>query len=169
MGNVVAIASRRRKPPTPVETSPEFEEAYLAYPESGRLRSSRKESWPEWCAVAAEIGEPDLVARVKRYAKEDREHRKDHGAPAFHRWLKWGRWEHWAPAPPRLIETPIFSDPVLRASFHDRFADPNARAWFDKAKLDGRWITCLPAKAEWVNGPFRKWAVENDIEGVKFS
>ena len=28
---------------------------------------------------------------------------------------------------------------------------------------------CLPAKAEWINGPFRKWAVEQGIEGVKFS
>jgi hypothetical protein len=167
MGDVVRLATRRR-PPAKVETSPAFETAWLAYPEVGRLRSSRKEAWPEWCAAAAELGENDLVARVKRYAAEDKEHRKEQGAPGFHRWLKWGRWEHWAPVAPLVAPGAIFSDPPLRAAFHLRFREESARKWFDRARLDGKWLVCPPARAEWINGPFKTWALAQGIEGIRF-
>lgn len=164
---VVRLASRRKAPVQP-DTSPLFEQAWFAFPETGRLRSSRKEAWPEWSAIAREIGEEDLLARVQRYTAEDREHRKECGPPAFHRWLKWGRWEHWAPRTPTAVEAQIFSDPILRASFHLRFKDDTPRNWFDRAKLVDGWLVCLQARAEWINGPFKKWAVSNGIEGIKF-
>lgn len=149
--------------------SREFEQAWLAYPESGRLRSSKKLSLPEWSRVASEIGEPDLLVRVRRYASEDKDHRKECGAPGFHRWLKWGRWEHWAPIAPRLVEAPKFFDPALRAAFAASFADEKARRWFDRCELtDDRTLVAPPARSEWIYGPFAAWAKSHDIKGIRF-
>jgi hypothetical protein len=170
MTNVVRLKPRR-KSPVVVSTSPAFEEAWQAYPETGRLRSSRKESWPIWCEIAGVLGEPDLASRVKRYASEDKEHRKESGAPGFHRWLRWGRWEHWR-AHEEFIPTPkpevLFPDQGLRAAFHLRFQDERARKWFDGCELDGdTLIMASPAKQEWLTGPFRKWAVLNGVMGYR--
>lgn len=169
MSNVVSIRTRK---PVKAEASEVFLSAWEAYPQVGRLRSSKREAWPEWCRVAQEIGEADLAARVRRYAAEDKEHRRECGAPAFHRWLKWGRWEHWAPVAPVLVVPVEFPEPVIRASFHERFSDERARRWLDRCDWDdgAREITnAPPARSEWLAGPFTKWAKANDVRGVVFA
>lgn len=161
------------RPRTKATTSPAFDDAWLAFPEQGRLRSSRKESWPEWVKASAEVGEADLVARVKRYAAEDKDHRKECGPPAFHRWLKWGRWEHWAPRSTDLAPTPEakFSDPELRASFHFKFTDERPRRWLDRCQWDAETreiFDAPPVRQEWMAGPFRTWALGVDVRGLRF-
>lgn len=168
MSNVVAL-----RPKSKTATSPAFEEAWSLFPDTGRIRSSRKQSWPAWTAVCREIGEADLVERVRRYAAEDKEHRRECGAPGFHRWLAWGRWEHWAPKAPSVpVATvqKVFPEASLRAAFHLRFHDERARDWFDRCGWDAterEVVNCPPARLEWINGPFRDWAVLNDIRGFK--
>lgn len=171
MTNVVALKVKRRPPLRP-DTSDAFKRAWLAFPDSGRGRSSSILAWPEWQAVARDVGETELLGAVVRYAAQDKEHKRDCGAPGFHRWLKSGRWEHWLDVLIALSPTPIaqiFPDPDLRASFHERFADERARRWLDRCLWDEdvREITHTAAlKAEWVSGPFAKWASENGVNAL---
>jgi len=168
---VTNIVRLRPKPRPKAATSPAFEEAFTAFPRTGQLRSSRKESWPEWCSICETLAEDDLLARVKRYTKEDVEHKRECGAPGFHRWLKWGRWEHWAPAAPVLTIQAAFPDETLRASFHARFPDERPQRWLDRCGWDAatRELTkAPPARSEWLQGPFTKWAKANDVRGVVF-
>lgn len=164
------IASRKRS--IIPATNEAFERAWSAFPETGRRRSSRIEAWPAWKVVCRSLAEEELVAAVIAFAKDPSERANEHGPPGFHRWLKWGRWEHWLgkelPAPPKPKR---FPDESVRASFYERFADPRARRWIDYAGWDSeaRKITeANPAKAEWIEGPFAKWARENDIRGLSF-
>lgn len=167
MSNVVPLRKNMK-----AVASPLFNEAWAAFPELGRIRSSRKEAWPAWLAAVKECGsEADLLARVQRYVAEDKEHRKEHGPPGFHRWLKWSRWEHWAPravvlAPESKRE---FPDKAKRASFFLRFPDERARQWFDRCTLDGDEIVgpLASARQEWLAGPFKDWAIENSIGGMR--
>lgn len=168
MSNVVRLMPKR----TPVATtSPQFDAAWAVFPESGRLRSSRKQAWPAWCAVCREIPEEDLVARVRRYAAEDKEHRKDHGAPGFHRWLAWGRWEHWAPVAQKLVIVAKFPDEEVRASYFARFSEHRARRWLDSCGWDAERreiFDAPPARSEWLQGPFSTWAKVAGVKGVTF-
>jgi hypothetical protein len=162
------------RPPKAVTYSATFLEAWAALPETARLRSSRKEAYGEWRRTLSEISEEDLLARVQRYARDDKDHKRECGAPGFHRWLKWGRWEHWAPvdaAPLVEIAAKIFPDPSLRAAFHLRFQDDRARRWFDRCGFDPveRLITGAgPVRADWVSGPFKAWALLNDVRGLGY-
>lgn len=169
MSNVVRLQPKLRPKAT---ASPAFESAWAAFPRTGQIRSSRKMAWPEWCAACEGLGEDDLLARVIRYAKEDTEHKRECGAPGFHRWLKWGRWEHWAPVAPVVVLPVEFPDPGIRASFHERFPDERPQRWLDRCgwDADAREITkAPPARAEWLAGPFTKWAKANDVRGVVFA
>lgn len=167
MSNVV----RLRASAAPQTHSESFEDAWLAFPETGRLRSSRRVAWPEWQKVADELGEADLLARVRRYAKEDKDHRKECGAPGFHRWLKWGRWEHWAALGAVLEFVQTFPDPQLRATFAERF-DARALAWLDRCGWDPdkREIQSFRRnlKPEWIKGPFNRWAKEQGVKALVF-
>lgn len=172
MGAVVQLRTRRQRPT--VAVSPEFEAAWAAFPETGRLRSSKRQSWPEWVSVAGEIGEDDLLARVERYAREDKDHRREHGAPGFHRWLKWGRWEHWAPLPSATVTAlkTTFPDPELRASFAERFSS-EALKWFDRCGWDEEAREIISyrrnLKSEWLQGPFNRWAKANGVKALVFA
>jgi hypothetical protein len=125
---------RRKRAPVILTGSPAFEEAWLAYPETGRLRSSRKLAVPEWQSVAAEIGEPALLAAVRRYTTEDKQHRKDHGAPAFHRWLNWGRWEHWLAEPRSEVERQRFEPESYRQRFVQLLGEDFVVSWIDQCR-----------------------------------
>jgi len=129
---VVQFPRAKRKRVAVVVGSPAFEEAWAAYPESGRLRSSRKQAVPEWQAIAAEIGEPALLAAVKRYAAEDKQHRKEHGAPGFHRWLNWGRWEHWIAEPRSQQDRQRFEPEAYRQRFVQLLGEDFVASWIDQ-------------------------------------
>lgn len=149
-----------------------FREAWDLYPLVGRRRSSTKDAWAEWRKACKECPEADLVARVRRYVAEDKDQHLPGGPPAFHRWLKWGRWEHWAPLAMVISQTQpprIFPDVALRAAFHLRFQDERARQWFDKCELEGDEIVgpISQASGDWLYGPFQKWALLNNIGGVR--
>lgn len=166
MSNVVALKIKRRRVLT--TTSEAFEEAWTLFPDTGRLRSSRKDAYPEWITVAAEIGEEALVECVRRYATLDKDHRRECGAPAFHRWLNWGRYEHWMPPPPPPVVVQIFENAPLRASFFARFKDQRARDWLDA----GSWndltheLTAPPAREEWIRGPLMDWMKANGVRAL---
>lgn len=167
------VAMRKRERSIIPQTSEAFEKAWGAFPEEGRRRSSKIESWPQWKIVIRSISEAELLSAVIAFSNDPKERSREHGPPGFHRWLKWGRWEHWLN---QVVETPKlqaprFPDESLRASFYERFSDPRARAWFDRTTWDDatREITeANPVKQEWAEGPFRCWAIENDIRGLSF-
>lgn len=76
-----------------------FAEAWKAYPAKGRERSkSQAKTRPIWREAAkAAGGEEALLGAVKRYVRDDQTHKGECGPPAFDRWLRDGRWEHWLP------------------------------------------------------------------------
>lgn len=125
-----------QKPADPyahVTTSPHFERAWAAYPLIGRTRSSKKQAFPEWKRVAPLVGKEALVAAVEKYAREDKDAKGDGGPPGFHRWLKWGRWEHWiAPAETMAQKTSRrFPDEEIRARLVGEFGEPFVVSWLD--------------------------------------
>lgn len=154
--------------------SAEFRSAWSAYPETGRRRSSTADSWKEWQRAIKASGWSQLtmLEAVKRYVSEDKDHKRECGPPAFHRWLKWGRWEHWSPKLAVEIshtQPKTFPDKALRAAFHLRFQDDRARQWFDRCRLEGDEIVgpLDMARQEWLTGPFQDWAVLNGIGGMR--
>lgn len=76
-----------------------FSLAWGAYPAQGRQRSkSQAKTRPIWRdAAKAAGGEDRLLGAVQRYVREDQTHKGECGPPAFDRWLRDGRWEHWLP------------------------------------------------------------------------
>lgn len=110
-----------------------FAGAWEAYPKSGRERSmSRAKVWPLWREAAQQAGSPEkLLAAVKRYAAEDKTHKGDCGAPAFDRWLKSGRWEHFlvGQASPRTVT--VFPDAEIRAAVISAKGEAWAASWLD--------------------------------------
>ena len=147
-----------------------FDEAWLAYPLDGRRRSSKTESLPEWRKLCKAISERDLLNAVRRYASEDIQHLKESGTPGFHRWLKWGRWEHWLGELSRKSDRE-FPDAQLRARFFERFGDERALRWFDAC--DWRPVTRelvnpvgYALRDEWIRGPFMAWAKANRISAL---
>ena len=76
-----------------------FSLAWGAYPTKGRERSkSQAKTRPIWRdAAKAAGGEDRLLGAVQRYVREDQTHKGECGPPAFDRWLRDGRWEHWLP------------------------------------------------------------------------
>lgn len=77
----------------------DFDRAWKAYPAKGRERSkSRAKTLPIWRDAAKAAGGSDRLAdAVARYVREDQTHKGECGPPAFDRWLRDGRWEHWLP------------------------------------------------------------------------
>jgi hypothetical protein len=129
---VVQFPRAKRSRSAPVIATPTFDEAWSLLPETARIRSSRKMSMPEWLAVASEIGEPALVAAVKRYVAEDKEHRRECGAPGFHRWLKQGRWENWLAEPRTEVERPRFQPEAYRQRFVQLLGEDFVASWIDQ-------------------------------------
>lgn len=116
-----------------VTTSPHFERAWAAYPLIGRTRSSKKQAFPAWKKAAMEVGKDNLVAAVERYVKEDKDAKSDAGPPAFHRWLNWGRFEHWLPSPETTAQKTSrrFPDEEIRSRLVQEFGEPFVVSWLD--------------------------------------
>ena len=76
-----------------------FDRAWKAYPAQGRQRSkSQTKTRPIWRDAAKAAGGGERLAdAVARYVREDQTHKGECGPPAFDRWLRDGRWEHWLP------------------------------------------------------------------------
>ena len=170
MGRVVAL---RRQQPV-FNPSEAFNRAWDTFPPEGRQRQSKRESWPAWLEAFQKIShdrEVVLEACVSAYATACKSGIVD-GRPGFGRWLKWGRWELWRPAAVLSTFSSIpareFQDTTLRESFHLQFPSDQARRWLDRCTLDDGTIIAPPARAEWINGPFRAWAVANGLSGIKF-
>ncbi len=94
-----------------------FDQAWGSYPAKGRERSkSRAKTVPIWKEAArAAGGEDRLLAAVRRYVAEDQTHKGECGPPAFDRWLRDGRWEHWLGERVGSSYRPVISDTVLAA------------------------------------------------------
>lgn len=87
------------RPAKPNPATDDFETAWQTYPPKGRERSkSRDKTRPIWREAAKGAGGSDrLLSCVQRYVREDQTHKGECGPPAFDRWLRDGRWEHWLP------------------------------------------------------------------------
>lgn len=114
----------RREPTVPCPAAPnvvvlkdDFTRAWRAYPAKGRERSkSQAKTLPIWREAAkAAGGSGRLADAVARYVREDQTHKGECGPPAFDRWLRDGRWEHWLPEA-RAPAAPLAMSPELQAA-----------------------------------------------------
>ena len=74
-----------------------FAKAWAAYPDGGRRRSAKGKAAEVWAKIADEAGgEGALLSAVQAYARTP-DATRDGGqyAPAFERWLRDGKWEHY--------------------------------------------------------------------------
>lgn len=96
---VEAKASCPPKPDLAPRLPDLFSEGWKAYPAKGRERSkSQAKTRPIWKDAARLAGGEDaLLGAVRRYVRDDQTHKGECGPPAFDRWLRDGRWEHWLP------------------------------------------------------------------------
>lgn len=146
-----------------------FTLAWKAYPELGRSRSkSQAKTKPIWRAAAKSAGGDDrLLAAVRRYVAEDTTHKGECGPPAFDRWLRDGRWEHWlptwtgadqasGPAPAAVFDGP----PDIRAWTAEHHGEPYARSYVDPARWDGANRTLLAAN------PFALGKLKSDLAPI---
>jgi hypothetical protein len=110
-----------------------FALAWDAYPKSGRDRSkSRSRLWPIWREAANLAGGPErLLGAVRRYVAEDKGHKGDCGAPAFDRWLKDGRWDHYLTGPAEVRVIQPFPDPDIRNAVISAKGEAWAASWLD--------------------------------------
>lgn len=113
------IEAKASCPAKPNAVDSVFSEAWKAYPPKGRERSkSQAKTLPIWKDSAKRAGGPDrLLAAVKRYVAQDQTHKGDCGPPAFDRWLRDGRWEHWLPPDGQTSQSAVVTEisPELRA------------------------------------------------------
>lgn len=151
-----------------------FDQAWSLFPVSGRQRSSRQESLAAWKKVVKDkrLSEQELLDRIRRYVRDDTNHRSEKGAPGFHRWLNWGRYDVWEPLEAiQSIPAARFPNETLRAAFHLAFHDERPRKWLDTCVLRGDEIVS-PTRAlreEWLYGPFVRWAKLNGIGGIRYN
>lgn len=119
--------------------SPAFDEAWAMLPPEARTRSSRKEAYPAWVKACAEVGEDAMLRAVRRYVREDKDHKRECGAPGFHRWLKAGRYEHWIEQPNlTLVPTgPRFERDDVRDAVIRARGDGFCAAYLDRCRVDG--------------------------------
>lgn len=69
-----------------------FDEAFGAYPETGRSVSSLPAARAAWDAACSHTQPERLLASVKAYAADPGLKKRDFGAPKFERWLSEERW-----------------------------------------------------------------------------
>lgn len=136
MSNVVALRPRSKAPAVMSEA---FLSAWATLPDTARIRSSRKQSWPEWIVAAREVGDEALLVAVRRYVSEDKEHKRECGAPGFHRWLKWGRYENWLGAPAgALISLGVrFPNETIRAQVAAEAGEAFCISYLDRCTMEG--------------------------------
>lgn len=146
-----------------------FDLAWKAYPSLGRSRSkSQAKTKPVWREASKAAGGDDrLLAAVRRYVTEDTTHKGECGAPAFDRWLRDGRWEHWlpggtgadqasGPAPAAVFDGP----PEIRAWAAEHHGEPYARSYVDPARWDGANRALLAAN------PFALGKLKSDLAPI---
>lgn len=132
-----------------------FEDGWAAFPETGRKRSSKKLSGPAWAKVAKEVGEDELLAAVQKYAREDKDHRKECGAPGFDRWLKWGRYEHWLGSSEAETLATHFPDKAIRDAVKAYLTESWCVSYLDQCTVEG---TVLIVRTDFAIGKFRDHA-----------
>jgi len=122
--------------PTPPDVPKEdrFAEAWKAYPAKGRERSkSQAKTRPIWREASRQAGgEEALLGAVRRYVREDQTHKGECGPPAFDKWLRDGRWEHWLDLKPHRLATWV-GPPEIRARVVAERGDGFAASYLDPA------------------------------------
>lgn len=146
-----------------------FALAWKAYPALGRSRSkSQAKTKPIWRAAATAAGGEDRLLRaVRRYLAEDTTHKGDCGPPAFDRWLRDGRWEHWLPegvgVSGTAVDAPaaVFDGPQqIRSWAVERHGEPYARSYVDPARWDSQSRALLAAN------PFALSKLKSDLAPI---
>jgi hypothetical protein len=159
-----AIASSVR--PEPDDS---FAMAWKTYPVEGRKRSkSQAKTKPFWSAAAKAAGGAErLLAAVRRYVAEDQTHKGECGPPAFDRWLRDGRWEHWLPGGSGLgsADAPspasTFDGPAeIRAWVAERHSEPYARSYLDPCSWSAADRTLIAAN------PFAENKLRHDLADI---
>lgn len=120
------------EPPKPPEgASPDltFEEAFTAYPASGRATNSPAKARAAWTLAVSELGAAPLLVAVRAYA----DHVRGEGAnakapPAFHRWLTDRRWENF-PSKAGGATSPWRGPPEVWAAVAGATSDDFAKSW----------------------------------------
>lgn len=141
--------------------------AWKAYPALGRSRSkSQAKTKPIWRTAAnAAGGEDRLLAALRRYLAEDQTHRGECGPPAFDRWLRDGRWEHWLPGAGGeaavIAPAAVFDGPAqVRAWTAEHHGEPYARSYVDPARWDGANRALIAAN------PFAEGKLKRDLAPI---
>lgn len=144
-----------------------FTLAWKAYPALGRSRSkSQAKTKPIWrSAAAAAGGEDRLLAAVRRYLAEDTTHKGECGPPAFDRWLRDGRWEHWLPGAGGETSTTtleaVFDGPTqIRAWASEHHGEPYARSYIDPSRWDAAHRALIAAN------PFAEGKLKRDLAPI---
>lgn len=146
-----------------------FTLAWKAYPALGRSRSkSQAKTKPIWRAAATAAGGEDrLLAAVRRYLAEDTTHKGDCGPPAFDRWLRDGRWEHWLSggvgSVDDKVDTPaaVFDGPdQIRAWAAEHHGEPYARSYIDPSRWDAAHRALIAAN------PFAEGKLKRDLAPI---
>jgi hypothetical protein len=165
---------RLRDPATGELRTLGFDQALDMLPATMRRRSeSRERLWPLWVSHSKMAGGEDrLLEGLDLYIRRDPDLPRT-GGPGLQVWLRSRRYEFWLAEADKLRALPPkipkrFNDERLRLSFHERFTDPRARAWLDGCELDGDTLVMgKGARLEWIEGPFRGWALANGIGGYR--
>lgn len=133
--DIEAKASRRIASDEPPVWSPTFAEAYALYPDEMKRSKSRAACWPIWKDAASKAGgEGALIGAVRRYRAEDKQHKGESKAPAFDRWLRDGRWEHWLEVRVTAAEPRWTGPPEIRARVAMEQTEAFARSYLDHAE-----------------------------------
>jgi hypothetical protein len=133
VSNVVAF-----RVPMQRSSTEAFADAWKAYPAQGRLRSSQKQAAKAWALACRDVGAEALLAAVRRYVAEDKEHKRECGPPGFHRWLAWGRYEHWLePAVEEVSDRPRFADELIRRQVVLATSEAFAVSYLDRCTVEG--------------------------------
>lgn len=102
-----------------------FQDAFDAYPESGRGISSRPAALKAWREACAIWSPDDLLAAIKSYASSPDLKKRDYGAPKFERWLGEERWRTWmvSRAERQALTVPLGLWKAVSAATSPSFAD----------------------------------------------
>jgi len=151
-----------------------FSQGWAALPGTMKKRSEGlsilKPLWSDHAKRAG--GHEALLKALLAYLKNDDDLKRS-GGPGLGPWLRSRRYEHWMEDETPAVVIPLperrFPDEKLRAAFQLKFPDERALAWFDKCRLDGDEVVgpIYAARQEWLQGPFRMWAMLNGLGGLR--
>lgn len=75
-----------------------FEEAFTAWPESGRVRTDYRAARTAWAWCCSQETPARLMAAIAKAAADPRLAKGDYGFPGLHNWLSQERWRAFLPA-----------------------------------------------------------------------